>query len=853
MLDLHTRPATAAVAAEAATAAAAHAAAAAAGSTPLAATAATATAMAAAANAQNHSGSWDSDEEMEEHEELRGKGPSMTERTSRAVGLLLDASHASNAELKRELGAATEKLSEYRRQIAWLEQKRWSEPQAWDSASRQRTNYEREIAGLKRAFDNRVASWRLTQTHFAALEKENKLLDTRMERWTAERLLDMNQRDAERRAAEDVRLELVDCQAENKVLLGALSPGDVDLHAELRAANRRAGRCRRQLAGATAEARPGADTDTPAYAEGTAAHRERAQLIDRIRVLHAKAQTDADQMDMFFSKYTRRHWPEKDRVPRCAAQAAALFSSEQRATDLQDRLDTLRKRVKEAAAAAESAVDTGATGAASVVARGSPENGPETDVTLDQTDKPMIGKSHDEVAKFDLTKSDHTMTKWNIEIAAEMDSLDIGAGLRGDEAISAAALAAETTWSQDARRDGLTVHRGDHGCPPAVLSMLRNAARDYLPNKVDKLFNVRPVWRMNRNCVLLPQQTEDKDRGCREIGKKQAPSSVTQQVWNMLKKTMPAHNGKRLSHFHGRALKPLFRHRGCPAQPCHRDGAHGLSVIIPLTEDYVIYFHPWRRANDYKDAGAAMIAQEAKTGTDRIAGPPTMITANPGDVIIFDKRIAHFGGPARSQDILHPGGVDTAWPSNDSKRPITDVSWHIHLDDPWKDETLLSDGGDPVYYVHSSESSMGEELTPDSSDDDEGEAVRERPARNDDQGRPDGSRQIAPVAAVPSGLGRRGLPMAAATSGTPSGDSTGDERGDECGVDGHLDLAKAAAETDIEYIRRLSRDDARQDQEWQERISAATAAENDRLAVQWDQTDSAGVGNRIRSRKRGRR
>ena len=95
--------------------------------------------------------------------------------------------------------------------------------------------------------------------------------------------------------------------------------------------------------------------------------------------------------------------------------------------------------------------------------------------------------------------------------------------------------------------------------------------------------------------------------------------------------------------------------------------------------------------------------------------------------------------------------------------------------------------------------------------------------------------------------------MAAATSGTPSGDWTDDERGDECGVDGHLDLAKAAAETDIEYIRRLSRDDARQDQEWQERISAATAAENDRLAVQWDQTDSAGVGDRIRSRKRGRR
>ena len=122
--------------------------------------------MAAAANAQNHSGRWDSDEEMEEHEELRGKGPSRTEPTSREAGILLEASHARNAELKRELGAATEKLSEYRRRITWLEQKRWAEPQAGDAASRQRTNDEGEIACLKRTFDNRVAAWRLTQTRF---------------------------------------------------------------------------------------------------------------------------------------------------------------------------------------------------------------------------------------------------------------------------------------------------------------------------------------------------------------------------------------------------------------------------------------------------------------------------------------------------------------------------------------------------------------------------------------------------------------------------------------------------------------------------------------------------------------
>ena len=143
-----------------------------------------------------------------------------------------------------------------------------------------------------------------------------------------------------------------------------------------------------------------------------------------------------------------------------------------------------------------------------------------------------------------------------------------------------------------------------------------------------------------------------------------------------------------------------------------------------------------------------MMAQEAKTGTDRISGPPTRITANPGDVIIFDKRIAHFGGPARRQAGLQRGRADTAWPSNDSKRPITDVSWHIHLDDPGKVETLLSDGSDPVYYVHSNESSRDGELTPDSSDDDEDEAARERPTGDDDLGGPDESGQVAPVAAV---------------------------------------------------------------------------------------------------------
>ena len=503
-------------------------------------------------------------------------------------------------------------------------------------------------------------------------------------------------------------------------------------------------------------------------------------------------------------------------------------------------------------------MDTGSIETAGVAALESPEKRPTADGTLEQTDRPLFGKSHGEVANFDLTKFDHTMDEWNHELATEMDSLGIAADPRGDGTIAAAALAAGVTWAQHGRGDGLKVHRGNTGCPPGLLSMLRDAARDYLPNKVDKVFNVRPVWRMNRNCVLLPQQNEDNDHGYREIGKKRAPSGVTRQVWNMLRKTVRAHNGKNVDEFSGRALKPLFRHQGCPSQPCHRDGEHGLSVIIPLTEDYVIYYHPWRRASDYKDAGAAMLAQEAKTETDRIAGPPTRITANPGDVIIFDKRIAHFGGPARRQAGLQRGGVDAAWPSDNSKRPITDVSWHFHLDDPKQVETLLADGGDPVYYVHANEPPRNEELTPYSADNDEDETAREWPTGDDDPGGPDGSGRAASVAAAPSESRGAGLPLAAATLETPAGDSTDDdrargERGDECGVDGHLDLTKTAAETDVEYIRRMSRHEARRDQEWRERVSAATTAKNDRLAAQWDQADSEKVGKRTRSRKRDRR
>ena len=54
---------------------------------------------------------------------------------------------------------------------------------------------------------------------------------------------------------------------------------------------------------------------------------------------------------------------------------------------------------------------------------------------------------------------------------------------------------------------------------------------------------------------------------------------------------LPKHDGQPLSRYRGRALKPLFHYQDCPAQPCHRDGRHGLSVIIPVYLDYTYYIN----------------------------------------------------------------------------------------------------------------------------------------------------------------------------------------------------------------------------------------------------------------------
>ena len=252
------------------------------------------------------------------------------------------------------------------------------------------------------------------------------------------------------------------------------------------------------------------------------------------------------------------------------------------------------------------------------------------------------------------------------------------------------------------RTAGVTIHRGDDDWPLGLLPLLRRTARLYLPDEVDKVFNVQPQWRLNGHGVLLPHQVEDAYEGFRSIGRDEASPAITEQVMNMLKDKVPKHNGRSLSCYRDRALKPLFRYPDCPAQPSHRDGRHGLAVIMPLTKDYVIYIYPWRSESDYEEAGASMLAQVEHEATDRVYGPPVKVVVNPGDVIIFDKRLGHFGGPARTPEEIQQSGDDTTWLSDDPDRPVTDAAWHIHLDDHEQAESLLDDGEDPVYYVYPS-------------------------------------------------------------------------------------------------------------------------------------------------------
>ena len=298
-------------------------------------------------------------------------------------------------------------------------------------------------------------------------------------------------------------------------------------------------------------------------------------------------------------------------------------------------------------------------------------------------------------------------TKYTYGLPAEVCAGELIEVVAGASMLHTGSAVANEVMAMDCddvtRTAGVSIHHGDDDWPLDLFPVLLETAQKYLPNKVDKVFNAPPEWRLNEHEVLLPHLVEDEyDEGLRSIGRRPASPAVTKQVMNMLVDKLPKHDGQPLSRYRDRALKPLFRYQGCPAQPSHRDGRHGLSVIMPLTKDYVIYIYPWRSEGEYEEAGASMDAQDEETATDRVYGPPMKVAVNPGDVIIFDKRLGHFGGPARSLAQLQQSGDDTAWLSDNPNRLITDASWHLHLDDREQAESLLDDGEDPVYYVYPS-------------------------------------------------------------------------------------------------------------------------------------------------------
>jgi len=254
------------------------------------------------------------------------------------------------------------------------------------------------------------------------------------------------------------------------------------------------------------------------------------------------------------------------------------------------------------------------------------------------------------------------------------------------------------------RTAGVTIHHDDDSWPLGMMHCLRQKACKYLWSKVDKVFDVQPDWRPNADGVLLPH-VEDAFSGYRTIGSKEASAELTTQVMEMLMDKVPKHGGRPLSCYRSRGLKPIFRHPDCPEQPVHRDGAHGLAVIIPMTKSYVIHIYPWRSADDYAAAGVSMNAQLEGTVTDRVYGPPQKVTADPGDVIIFDKRLGHCGGRARRPQEIKQDGDDTSWlPVSkwDHCPSVTDAAWHLHLDDHEHAESLRHDGEDPAYYVYPS-------------------------------------------------------------------------------------------------------------------------------------------------------
>ena len=155
----------------------------------------------------------------------------------------------------------------------------------------------------------------------------------------------MLENNKQKRDLEDMGMELSANLREIRALQTRLSPIEERLAAELNASNHRAVALQAQLASITTGQAGQVDL-TASDAQGTAAHRDRAQLIARIKLLETEAMMAREDADLDRAKNPLTIYKEDQQIYRCSDLANELFSAGQQVEELQRQLS--RERAKTA-------------------------------------------------------------------------------------------------------------------------------------------------------------------------------------------------------------------------------------------------------------------------------------------------------------------------------------------------------------------------------------------------------------------------------------------------------------------------------------------------------------------------
>ena len=123
-----------------------------------------------------------------------------------------------------------------------------------------------------------------------------------------------------------------------------LSPIEERLAAELNASNRRAAALQAQLASITTSQADQVDL-TASDAQETVAHRGRAQLIARIKLLETKAMTAREDADLDRARNSLTIYKGAQQGRRCSDLANELFSAGQQVEELQRQLSRERAKI----------------------------------------------------------------------------------------------------------------------------------------------------------------------------------------------------------------------------------------------------------------------------------------------------------------------------------------------------------------------------------------------------------------------------------------------------------------------------------------------------------------------------